>query len=196
MKTIKIISKIVAISISLLAVNQLDAQIKLGLRGGFNTSNVSFDKLNRAERYGFHAGMFADIVLASNFVSLQPELSYSVKGTSFKVLDINNKLNMNYVDLLLPVAFKLSNFDLAVGPFTSYLISKPDFSSKIDKITVGNAFNKFDAGLTAGLSGNFSKLLIGVRYNQGLSNVAKSNVKPILGTGKTAVGQVSIGYRF
>ena len=59
-----------------------------------------------------------------------------------------------------------------------------------------DAFNKFDAGLTAGLSFNFNKVLLGIRYNQGFMNVTKENAQLLLGDGKNGVGQVSFGYRF
>ena len=66
-----------------------------------------------------------------------------------------------------------------------------------DKVQLAvDAFNTFDAGLTAGLSFNFNKVLLGIRYNQGFLNVSKDNAETLLGKGKNAVGQVSLGYRF
>ena len=173
------------------------AQTKFGIRGGLNASNISFDNLaNRSERYGFHLGIFTEVPLVADFMSIQPELSYSVKGTSYKPASVNQKLNMNYVDLLLPVAFKLSSIDVQVGPFASYLISTPDYTYYKDNTIVVNAFKKFDAGLTAGLSYNFSRMMIGLRYNQGFMDVTKDKARVLLGSGKNAVGQVSLGYKF
>jgi hypothetical protein len=103
---------------------------------------------------------------------------------------------MSYVDFHLPVAFKLSTVDLQVGPFASYLISKPDFTVFDENRVVVDAFNAFDAGLGAGLNFNFNKVLLGIRYNQGFINVSKDNAETLLGKGKNAVGQVSLGYRF
>lgn len=175
----------------------LDAQNTFGIRGGLNASNISFDKLSeRGERLGFHVGVFADVPVVPDFFSLQPELSYSIKGTAYDVLNERQSLNMNYVDFHLPVAFKLSTVDLQVGPFASYLISKPDFTVFDENRVVVDAFNAFDAGLTAGLSFNFNKVLLGIRYNQGFVNVSKDNAETLLGKGKNAVGQVSLGYRF
>ena len=173
------------------------AQTKFGIRGGLNASNISFDNLaNRSERYGFHLGIFTEVPLVADFMSIQPELSYSVKGTSYKPASVNQKLNMNYVDLLLPVAFKLSSIDVQVGPFASYLISTPDYTYYKDNTIVVDAFKKFDAGLTAGLSYNFSRMMIGLRYNQGFMDVTKDKARVLLGSGKNAVGQVSLGYKF
>lgn len=173
------------------------AQIKFGVRAGLNASNIAFENLpDRRERFGFHAGLFADVPVVSTFMSIQPELSYSIKGTAFEYLGNKQDLKMDYVDFLLPVAFKLGPVDVQVGPFASYLISKPEYTTYNDNVLVVDAFNKIDAGLTAGFSFNFNKLLLGIRYNQGFANVSKDNAKLLLGEGKNSVGQVSLGYRF
>lgn len=173
------------------------AQVAFGIRAGLNATNISFDLLpNRSERIGFHAGIFADLPISPDFMSIQPEVSYSLKGAAFKPLNDRQNLNMDYVDLLLPVAFKLGPIDLQVGPFVSYLISTPDYEVYNENSVIVDAFKKADAGLTGGLSYNFNKMLIGIRYNQGLVDVTKDNSRPFLGSGKNAVGQVSFGYRF
>lgn len=173
------------------------AQAAFGIRAGLNATNISFDMLpNRSERIGFHAGVFADLPVVTDFISLQPEVSYSVKGAAFKPLNDRRNLNLDYLDLLLPVAFKLGPIDIQVGPFVSYLISKPDYEVFNESSVIADAFKKADAGLTGGLSYNFNKMFIGVRYNQGFVDVTKDNSRPFLGSGKNSVGQVSLGYRF
>lgn len=181
----------------LLTQAKVQAQATVGIRAGLNVTNITLDNLpNKSERFGFHAGIFANLPVVADFMSLQPELSYSAKGAAFEVLNERQTLNMNYVDFLLPVAFKLGSIDIQVGPFASYLISTPDYTLFEDNTVVLDAFKKFDAGLTAGLSYNFNKMLIGIRYNQGFMDVTKDNAKLILGSGKNAVGQVSLGFRF
>jgi hypothetical protein len=174
------------------------AQSKFGIRAGLNASNISFDLLpDRSERIGYHAGIFADIPVLPDFLSLQPELSYSVQGAAFKFLnDKRQQLNLDYVNFLLPVAFKLGSIDVQVGPFASYLISTPDYTVYNETTVITNAFNKTEAGLTGGLSYNFNKMLIGLRYNQGFVDVSKGSSRSFLGKGKNAVGQISLGYRF
>ncbi len=188
---------LMVLAIIILTPSVSQGQARFGIRGGLNAANISFDKLpNRGERYGFHLGIFTEVPLVTDFMTIQPELSYSVKGTNYKPASVNQKLNMNYVDLLLPVAFKLSSIDVQVGPFASYLISTPDYTYYKDNTIVVDAFKKFDAGLTAGLSYNFSRMMIGIRYNQGFMDVTKDNARVLLGSGKNAVGQVSLGYKF
>ncbi len=181
----------------LLTHSAAQAQARVGIRAGLNVSNMSLENLpNKSERFGYHVGIFANLPVVADFISLQPELSYSVKGAAFKPLNERQTLNMNYLDFLLPVAFKLGSIDIQVGPFASYLVSTPDYTLFEDNTVEVDAFKKFDAGLTAGLSYNFGKMLIGVRYNQGFVEVTKDNAQPLLGSGKNAVGQVSLGFRF
>jgi hypothetical protein len=174
------------------------AQTQFGVRGGLNAANISFNKLpNKSERFGFHVGVFADIPVMPNFMSIQPELDYSVQGAAFKPTTDRKTLSMNYVNLLIPVAFKLSEFDLQVGPFASFLISKADYTVYSDNKLVVDAFKKLDIGLTAGLAYNFNKkMLVGLKYNQGFMDVTKDISRPLLGSGKNSVGQISFGYKF
>ena len=173
------------------------AQIKFGIRAGLNATNISFEKMpNRSERYGYHIGIFSDVTVKPDYMSLQPELSFSIKGAGFEPPSGKQTLNMNYLDFFLPVAFKMSLFDIQVGPFASYLISKPDYTIFNENKVIIDAFKKVDIGLTAGLSVNINRLMIGARYNQGFVDVAKDNSRPFLGSGKNAVGQVSLGYKF
>lgn len=182
---------------TMLPATDAQAQTRFGVRGGLNVSNISFDNLpDRGERFGFHAGVFADVPLIPDFIQLQPEVSYSGKGAAFKFLGDDKTLNMEYVDLLLPVAFRLGSLDLQVGPFASYLISTPDYEVFDNTDVVVDAFKKTDVGLTAGLSYNFDRLMVGIRYNQGLVDITNDNGRTFLGEGKTAVGQVSIGFKF
>ena len=175
----------------------LHGQNRFGIRGGLNVSNISYDKLpNKSERLGYHLGVFADLPVISDFMSIQPELSYSVKGTAYEFLNERRILSMNYVDLFLPVAFKLSSIDIQVGPFASFLISTPDYTYYEDNSILIDAFKKYDVGLTAGLSYNFRNFLIGIRYNQGFVDITKDDARLLLGSGKNAVGQVSVGFKF
>jgi Outer membrane protein beta-barrel domain len=173
------------------------AQTKFGLRAGLNATTVSFDNLeNRTERIGFHVGGFVEIPLIINFLAIQPELSYSTKGTAFKPLNERQTLNLEYVDFLLPVAFQFGDFDLQVGPFASYLVSKPDYTVYNNSTIVVDAFEKADFGLSAGMTYTFAHVLIGARYNQGLADISNDDLRPFLGSGKTAVAQLSLGVKF
>lgn len=191
--------KILISTICLLIITTIicKAQINAGLRAGLNATNISFKNLpDRSNQYGFHFGAFLDLPLAPNFLSVQPEISFSTKGTDYKYLGEKKSLKMNTLDLLVPVAFKLSTIDLTVGPFISFLINKPVYTEYTNNSIIVNGFNKVDAGLTAGLKFNLKKVFIGIRYNQGLMEVGNDNLITALGSGKNAVGQVSLGFMF
>ena len=198
MKTMQMNVSVLAIMVSLFLIPSVsNAQIQFGIRAGLNATNVSFKSLpNKSERFGYHVGVFADVPVMPGFMSIQPEISYSTQGTAFKPGNERQTLNLNYVDLFLPVAFKLSMFDLQVGPFASYMTSKPDFTYYSDNKVYTDGFKKYDVGLTGGLSMNINKLMIGLRYNQGFVDITQDNARAVLGSGKNAVGQVSVGYKF
>ena len=197
MKNMMKMTVLMVTAVLFLAPSVSKAQIHFGVRAGLNASNISFKNLpNKGEKFGFHAGIFTEIPLMPDFMTLQPELSYSSKGTTFKPATTKQTLSMNYVDLFLPVAFKLNMFDLQVGPFVSYMITTPDYTYYGDNKIYADAFKKFDVGLTGGLSANFDKIIVGVRYNQGFMDITKDNGRALLGSGKNAVGQVSVGYKF
>jgi hypothetical protein len=170
---------------------------QFGIKAGLNTTNLSSDNLKeKGEKLGFHASAFVNTPLtADGFISLVPELSFSTQGTSFKPQNTRQRLNMNYVNFHLPVSFKLSNIDLQVGPYASYLASKPNYAID-DVVVVADAFKKFDTGLSAGLNYNFNKYFIGLRYIKGLVDVTNDNARLVLGAAKNSVGQVTIGYKF
>ena len=177
--------------------NLCQAQIKVGIRGGFNASNITFANLpDRSEKYGYHLGLMMDITAIPSFLSVQPEISFSTKGADYSYLGESRSITMNSMDLLLPVAFKLSSISLQVGPFVSFLIEKPVYTAYSNNAIILNGFKKFDTGLSAGLSYNFSKLFLAFRYNQGLINVSNDEIISAIGKGKNAVGQVSLGYWF
>jgi Outer membrane protein beta-barrel domain len=194
MKTQKVIFAFTLLFISYLHVS---AQLKFGLKAGFNASNVSFENVTkRSEKYGYHVGGFAVIPISKNFMSLQPELSFSRKGGSFENLNLRRTLRMNYVDLLVPVSFQFAEIDVQVGPFASVLAGKPSYKISKESPISADGFKAFDAGLSAGLNYNFEHSFIGLRYNQGFIDITDKTSRPSLGSGKTATGQVSLGYRF
>ena len=174
-----------------------NAQIHVGLRGGLNASKVSFKNLpDRSEKYGFHLGVLLDVTAIPDFLSVQPEVSFSTKGTNYDYLGDRQTITMNSMDLLLPVAFKLGSVGLQVGPFASYLLQDPKYTELPNNTVIVDGFRKLDAGLTAGISFNFSKMFLAARYNQGLVNVSNDNIIETIGEGKNAVAQLSIGVIF
>ncbi|ULQ53662.1 porin family protein [Flavihumibacter fluvii] len=163
-------------------------------------------------RTGFHAGGFIQIPLSGKLV-LEPALLYSSKGytlkgkTDFALLDklgigAKAELQSHYIDL--PVMLKAtigSGFQVFAGPRVSYLANAGlKAQARIlginllnQKWEVTDQFNRWDAGIKAGLGYQFSKgLNLSVAYDYGLSKIdAAQSVDA-----RNQVVSLSVGMRF
>lgn len=161
-----------------------DAAAQFGVKGGANFSNLYNDDVDDNNVLtSFNAGVYATLPL-TDFMAIQPEVLYSRKGAE---MVYNNafvsgtaKFKLNYIEV--PVLLKVNlakNLSVHAGPYFSYLVdaqitNETDSGSFDFEETYDNDdFNKFDAGLAAGIGLDFDKFGIGVRYNYGLSTVGK-----------------------
>lgn len=184
---------------------QSTTRVRAGIKGGFNASTLYYENANandRRERYGFHAGVFAQIP-AGDYFAIQPELLYTTKGASanYNILTLTgrNTFRLDYAELPVLATFKLGNTaEIQAGPYAAYLLNSKISSSG----DLGNgaaqlnrdAFNKFDYGLAGGLNLYFGKAFVGVRYGQGLQRIANSTIsRTILGNAKNGVGMITLG---
>ena len=158
---------------------------EFGIKGGVNMSNLYSGNVDdKNATYGFNAGFYTAFPISDN-IFIQPEILYTTKGAE---LEYNNafvsgvgKFRLNYIEVPLLVKFKLTqNFNIHVGGYASYLVDGKvsnessagnafDFEEKIS----ADDFNRFDAGLSAGVGVDFDPLSIGLRYNYGLTTVGK-----------------------
>lgn len=160
---------------------------EFGIKGGVNMSNLysdSDDINDENALWGFNAGVFAAFPIADN-VFIQPEILYTTKGAE---LDYESdaitgaaKFKLNYIEVPLLVRFNLTeNFNIHVGGYASYLVNAKltnetengddfEFDEELD----ADDFERFDAGLSAGVGVDFNPISIGLRYNYGLTTVGK-----------------------
>jgi len=160
------------------------SDVKFGVKGGINFSNMYTDDVDDENVLtGFNVGLFAKAPITS-FIALQPEINFTTKGSE---LTYNNafaqgkaKFRMNYIEVPLLLVVNLTkNFNIHGGPYLAYLINgnvknesdvnSLDFENNINE----DDFNRFDAGLAAGLGFDFDALSFGARYNYGLTTVGK-----------------------
>lgn len=115
------------------ASNKTNAQTKVGIRAGLNSSNVLMEEENSDRNStksipGFHVGLTVDIPLATNFY-LQPAVLYSSKG--FKQPDSwfsgsgnDIKVTVSYIELPLNFIYKHKLADgkllIGAGPYVGY----------------------------------------------------------------------------
>jgi hypothetical protein len=146
--------------------------VSLGLKAGASlTDFVGEDAKGFDNRFGFHAGVFANVGFAKLF-AFQPEVIYSQKGAHFA----NNGdagLRLHYIDVPLSFHVNTDGFFFEAGPQVGFLVAA---KSEIGSVTADakSAFKAVDFGYLAGLGYQLKHGLgIGLRYNGGFSNVYK-----------------------
>ncbi|RZK28185.1 MAG: PorT family protein [Hymenobacter sp.] len=160
--------------------------VSLGIKAGASlTSFVGADanplSANAYDyRFGFHAGVFANIGFAKLF-AFQPELLYSQKGAK---LDNNSDIGvrMHYVDVPLAFHVNTDGFFFEAGPQVGFLVAaKSEVGST--SIDVKNSYKSVDFGYLAGLGYQLKHGLgIGLRYNGAFTNFPNS----------TTIGSVTV----
>jgi hypothetical protein len=200
-RILKILTVIVAVSLSS---TDLLAQMRAGIKGGLNVSNLYVDDVeNENTRFGFNVGFYGQ-VLSSDVFAIQPELLFSTKGAKVEyggnLFDQTVKYNLNYLDLPVLAVFKLGeSAEIHVGPYLSYLLTANistdgDFGSGVDEVDRDN-LKPFDYGLSGGFGLNFGAFQVGARYNYGLAKIADSDAAEVLiGDSKNSVAQIYLSF--
>lgn len=182
-------------------------ETKFGVKGGVNFANLSGDTEDASLKVGFHVGGFAEIKVSDKF-SVQPELLYSTQGAKFDEsvdgVDIESKLNLSYLNIPVMAKFYVAEkFSLEAGPQIGFLLSaKAKGEGTENGITISaeqdvkDSFESIDFGLNFGAGYDFTEnLSAGVRYNLGLSNIAKTEEGDDSKI-QNSVFSLSIGYKF
>jgi hypothetical protein len=185
---------------------------QFGLKGGLNSSDFSGDTegMDFKPRVGFNVGAFAAIELSEK-VTLQPEILFSTQGAEAQNVEafVNGsiytgdvKFNLSYINI--PVMFKYyvaDKFNLEAGPQIGFLTSA-ETSTKVDGINqtvdqdAKDYFESVDFGFNLGAGYDFTKnVSAGIRYNIGLSNIAKTEAGDNSET-QNSVFSLSVGYKF
>lgn len=176
-----------------------------GFKGGLTMSNLYIDK-NEVDdenaRFGFHAGLFSQIMLSEHF-GIQPEILFTTKGTEATYDGLINQtvdFRMNYLDLpVMAVVRPIELLEIYAGPYVGLLINtnvKYSGTFEGEETLDRDNFNTLDYGFTGGMALNFGSVTTGIRYSLGLQKLANSNRSEILlGDSKNAYGQLYIAFR-
>lgn len=183
---------------------------KFGVKGGLNLANFEGDTdgLDMKSKAGFHVGGFVAIKLSDKF-TLQPEVLYSTQGAKADNIqqDINGTIytadvdfNLDYVNVPLMVKYYAAEkFNIEFGPQVGFLTAakvKATINGNSAEQDVKDQFESVDFGVNVGAGYDFTeKLSAGLRYNLGLSNIAKTEPGDDSKL-KNAVFSVSLGYKF
>ena len=174
------------------------AQIQFGVKAGYNmttlTQSGSSPESGLKNKSGFNGGVLASVPLFNSFY-LQPEIVYSSQGTSISNGGVTGDLNFNYLNV--PVLFKYQSalgIFAETGPQAGFLLSanaKAGGQSE-DMKSSSQSFD-FSWAIGAGYKIPVINLGIDVRYNLGLTNVAKDSGDETI---KNSVFQVGLFYMF
>ncbi len=154
-----------------------NAQIKIGLRAGLSSTDLSpkdlFAKNQQLKlaikdaNYGFHIGLFAQLKLAGFF--LQPEVLLNSNKVDFTVDDLSNNLpemvlSEKYRNLDIPLfgGFKFGPLRIGTGPVAHIFLSSS--SSLFDIAGYEQNFDTLNWGWQAGLGLNLWKVIIDLKY--------------------------------
>lgn len=154
-----------------------NAQIKFGLKGGLNITDVSFSDLpsnfSADNRVGFFAGPVIDAKLP--LVGLGIDAAFLFSNREMKVKDGENSKNFSESGFDIPINLKYS-FGLS-RLASIYLAAGPNFFFNLDKSQkIGDVkFNKKSAQVGINLGGGvrfLSHYIIGLNYNIPLNKSA------------------------
>ena len=148
----------------------------LGLKGGVNMFKVDGASFKEEFKYGYNAGLFAEINFSKK-LGLQPELLWNQSETrvsnQFRNM-YNDGLNelkdvkLNYLSIPLLLNYSPSRLlTFQAGPQFGLLINKDDRLLENGK----NAFKKGDLSMLGGIQLNVGSAKIGGRYAVGLLNI-------------------------
>ncbi|MBX2843750.1 MAG: PorT family protein [Flammeovirgaceae bacterium] len=172
----------------------------VGLKGGLNYSSLQVENVsNESSRLGFHAGLAAKFPI-TDVLNIQPEIVYSNKGVEAEydlaIFEGKNKLNLNYIDVPVLLVFDIAEvFNIHAGVYGSYLLdakvkSDGDFGNGSTDLQKED-FNEFDYGASFGGGVDLGRVELGIRYNRGFRDVAKSGVSnAFVGDAKNSLLQV------
>lgn len=200
--------KITLSIIAVLAFGFANAQeVKFGAKAGLNVSTLTGDVEDASSKVGFHVGAFAEFKVSDKF-SVQPELLYSAQGAKGAYNDFNGtdiipidvKSKLAYINVPVMAKYYVAEkFSLEAGPQIGFLVSaKEKHSGGGDSVEldIKDGLKSIDFGVNFGAGYDFTEnISAGVRYNLGLSNIAKTEDGDSTKI-KNSVFSLSIGYKF
>ena len=166
MDRIRLCLPMVLLMVCLAGFNQVNAQVKSGVRAGLNYPSLSFNPQNNN---GYHLGAYIKVSLAG-IVAVEPGMQYAHKQFASDQHASSYKIDLNYLEV--PVLFRLSVFpfiNVFGGPKASVLLGKR-YSGD-----TGTALEDFPEHEMGGVAGIGIKLPLGFNvqgsYDFGLSDL-------------------------
>lgn len=168
--SMKKLFSVVALALMTLTVSAQEDS-KITVKAGVGLSSVVSSDVDTKTTFAYKVGATYDWGLSENFFII-PGIEFATKG--FKSDDIDGNINMSYLQIPIFAAYKFpisDNMKLAIkaGPYVGYGL----FGSDIvwysgGKTNIFDRYDRFDAGVIAGVSLDFDQFMIGAEYSRGL----------------------------
>lgn len=203
------------VALTTLCTTSLFAQspIKFGIDAGVNLSNSSLDAgdLDKKAKVGFQVGVVVEYELTPDFF-LQSGLSFTTKGSKIEdksLSFIKQSVTFNQMYLQLPVyaAYKVevtptTKIVFNAGPYLAYgiggkislknIVTDDIIKEPSKEDTFGDdGLKRFDFGLGGGVGVEFSQIVVGLKYELGLSNINRGE-----SAYRNRNASLTVGYRF
>lgn len=210
----KVLSFIV-LAVSLFFANPAQAQIKLGVKGGLNVSNLKLnnDVYDTSNRAGFFIGPMVKVTVPITGLSFDVAALYDQKDAKVKVADdvvggayTTTTIKQKFIDIPVNVRYgfglsSLANIFLFAGPQWGINVGNKNFKwdeSSSYSLKKANFSVNVGAGVTF-----FSHLQASVNYNIECNKSGKmdtgsvdSNGNPVVVKGRNNTWQIALGYWF
>ncbi|WP_221297354.1 MULTISPECIES: porin family protein [Hymenobacter] len=147
------------------------AHAQLGIKAGINAAVLDGENLgSTSTKYKayYHAGLLYEAKLLGP-VSIQPELLYSLQGSSIRTAIGNYDAKLHYLNLPVLAKVTVGPVFLEAGPQVGFMVSRQD-----DNVVGGGnsyRFKRTDFTVAAGGGLKLGNLLLGARFNAGLNDI-------------------------
>lgn len=158
------------------------------------------DKLLKPQyRIGVMAGIESEYQMSSA-LSLSIGALYSLQGNKYEDIEYqkNYSVALHYVNVPVILNFYVvKGLALKAGLQAGYAFYKKESFDQLvgsnwsTYSTSGSIYKNFDVAVPVGISYDFDKLRVDLRYNYGLTSISKLNGMPSI---KNHVFQLSVGY--
>jgi len=155
-----------------------EAQLKFGLKAGYNLSTLNYTGIphlaTKKNQSGFNAGILVSIPL-SDYFSLQPEALYSAQGTNYQTGSADGAYHYNYINIpfLLKYKHPIGLF-AETGLQISFLLSAKNIVTGESEDIKSKTYSP-DYAWVGGMGYKIPdiNLSMDIRYNLGLINIAQ-----------------------
>ena len=209
MKKIFILAIMATAAISLSAQTSKESKSKIGIKAGYNFSNVvgSGSSFDPKSNNGYMVGAFFG-GSNKNGLGYRSELVYSKQGYSFDDGGKNTEVMNDYLYMPHLMTYTIAKVvQIQAGAQIGVLLNAKKTSGSKDS-SITDLMNRFDYGFAGGIEVYpFKGLIIGTRYNLGLGKMYKKYEQatttpyplpfdPSTTNLKNGILQLFIGYRF